>query len=32
MNEQLCLMILAEIDAYRGGAEKARAEIPDLFA
>ena len=31
MNEQLCLMILAEIDAYRGRAERARAEIPDLL-
>ena len=31
MNEQLCLMILAEVDAYRGRAEKARAEIPGLL-
>ncbi|HEX7310598.1 MAG TPA: AAA family ATPase, partial [Gaiellaceae bacterium] len=31
MGESLCLMVLAEIDAYRGEAEKARGEIPDLL-
>ena len=31
MGESLCLMVLAEIDAYRGEAEKARREIPDLL-
>jgi DNA-binding NarL/FixJ family response regulator len=29
--ESLCLMVLAEIDAYRGEAEKARTEIPNLL-
>jgi DNA-binding CsgD family transcriptional regulator len=27
----LCLMVLGEIDAYRGAAEKARREIPELM-
>ncbi len=31
MNEPLCLMVLAEIGAYRGEAEKARREIPELL-
>ena len=31
MAESLCLMVLAEIDAYRGEAETARREIPDLM-
>ena len=31
MGESLCLMVLAEIDAYRGEAEKARREIPELL-
>jgi DNA-binding CsgD family transcriptional regulator len=29
--EQLCRMVLAQIDAYKGAAEKARQEIPDLL-
>ena len=29
--EPLCLSILAEIDAYRGATEKARAAIPELL-
>jgi DNA-binding CsgD family transcriptional regulator len=29
--ESLCLMVLAEIDAYTGDAEKARSEIPQLL-
>jgi DNA-binding CsgD family transcriptional regulator len=31
MGESLCLMVQAEIDAYRGEAEKVRREIPDLL-
>ena len=31
MSESLCLMVRAEVDAYRGEAEKARSEIPDLL-
>lgn len=31
MLEPLCRMILVEIDAYKGDAEKARREIPDLL-
>ncbi len=31
MVESLCLMVRAEIDAYRGEVEKARTEIPDLL-
>ena len=31
MSESLCLMVRAEVDAYRGEAEKARTEIPDLL-
>jgi DNA-binding CsgD family transcriptional regulator len=31
MGETLCRMVLAEIDAYRGEAEKARREIPRLL-
>jgi tetratricopeptide (TPR) repeat protein len=30
-DEWLCRMVLAEIDAYRGEAEKARTEIPNLL-
>ena len=31
MSGSLCLMVLAEIDAYRGEAEKARREIPEML-
>jgi DNA-binding CsgD family transcriptional regulator len=31
MSESLCLMVRAEVDAYRGEAEKARTEIPKLL-
>jgi DNA-binding CsgD family transcriptional regulator len=30
-HESLCSMVLGEIDAYRGEAEKARTEIPNLL-
>jgi DNA-binding CsgD family transcriptional regulator len=30
-DESLCLMVLGEIDAYQGDAEKARTEIPNLL-
>jgi DNA-binding NarL/FixJ family response regulator len=30
--ESLCLMVLAELDAYRGNAGKARADIPALLS
>jgi hypothetical protein len=31
MTESLCLMVRAEVDAYRGEAETVRAEIPSLL-
>ncbi len=31
MGESLCLMVRAEIDAYRGEADEARTAIPDLL-
>jgi len=31
MGESLCRMVLAEVDAYRGEAERSRSEIPELL-